>query len=217
MPPKMNQIYKGADIFSQILALKRQYVCKCPRRCRHFKFWERTDISNPVWPGGRKKLGGGEERGERKREERKGGEKEREKGEEREKRRERLSTQKTPQWYNIVYMILLTTIWPFWYSLLTYLLIALCLSTDVRYCHVFVILYVWYLPYAYIHFYSPQYHSSYSSQSVYCMFCVRLPCYMPWYESKRKRIPKRYLLEYPILSWDIYDFHVDSMHLIHTS
>ena len=115
------------------------------------------------------------------------------------------------------YMILLTTIWPFWYSLLTYLLIALCLSTDVRHCHVFVILYVWYLPYAYIHFYSPQYHSSYSSQSVYFMFCVRWPCYMPWYESKRKRIPKRYLLEYPILSWDIYDFHVDSMHLIHTS
>ena len=43
-------------------------------------------------PGGRKTHGGGEERGERKREERKGGEKEREKGEEREKRRERLST-----------------------------------------------------------------------------------------------------------------------------
>ena len=47
-------------------------------------------------PGGRKKLGGGEERGERKREERKGGEKERERGEEREKRRERLSTRKCP-------------------------------------------------------------------------------------------------------------------------
>ena len=45
-----------------------------------------------AWPGGRKTHGGGEERGERKREERKGGEKEREKGEEREKRRERLST-----------------------------------------------------------------------------------------------------------------------------
>ena len=47
-------------------------------------------------PGGRKTHGGGEERGERKREERKGGEKEREEREEREKRRERLSTRKCP-------------------------------------------------------------------------------------------------------------------------
>ena len=52
--------------------------------------------SSRARPGGRKKLGGGEERGERKREERKGGEKERERGEEREKRRERLSTRKCP-------------------------------------------------------------------------------------------------------------------------
>ena len=70
-------------------------------------------------PGGRKKLGGGEERGERKREERKGGEKEREKGEERERKGERdCQLENAPTVYNMTALH-----WHdlFRYSLLTYL------------------------------------------------------------------------------------------------